>query len=70
MYLWRPSHGPLCQGFKSYLSLQDLEEFSPGYNLICGRNGSGKSNLFAALQFVLSDEFASLNPDQRQVSFL
>ena len=29
--------------------------------------GSGKSNLFAALQFVLSDEYGSLNPDQRQM---
>ncbi len=55
------------QGFKSYLSLVDMEEFSPGYNIICGRNGSGKSNFFGALQFVLSDEYGSLNPDQRQM---
>jgi structural maintenance of chromosome 3 (chondroitin sulfate proteoglycan 6) len=55
------------QGFKSYLSLLDLEEFSPHYNVVVGRNGSGKSNLFAALQFVLSDEFGTLNPDQRQM---
>lgn len=45
----------------------DLEEFSPQYNVIVGRNGSGKSNLFAALQFVLSDEYGSLNADQRQL---
>jgi len=31
-----------------------------------GRNGSGKSNFFYAIQFVLSDEFSHLRPEQRQ----
>ena len=31
-----------------------------------GRNGSGKSNFFYAIQFVLSDEFSHLRHDQRQ----
>ncbi|XP_006821274.1 structural maintenance of chromosomes protein 3-like, partial [Saccoglossus kowalevskii] len=31
-----------------------------------GRNGSGKSNFFYAIQFVLSDEFSNLRPEQRQ----
>lgn len=31
-----------------------------------GRNGSGKSNFFSAIQFVLSDEFTHLRPEQRQ----
>ncbi|XP_007939794.1 structural maintenance of chromosomes protein 3 [Orycteropus afer afer] len=30
-----------------------------------GRNGSGKSNFFYAIQFVLSDEFSHLRPEQR-----
>lgn len=34
--------------------------------MIVGRNGSGKSNFFYAIQFVLSDEFSHLRPDQRQ----
>lgn len=31
-----------------------------------GRNGSGKSNFFYAIQFVLSDEYAHMRPEQRQ----
>lgn len=34
--------------------------------MIVGRNGSGKSNFFYAIQFVLSDEYSHLRPDQRQ----
>ena len=34
--------------------------------MVVGRNGSGKSNFFYAIQFVLSDEFSHLRPDQRQ----
>lgn len=33
---------------------------------LVGRNGSGKSNFFYAIQFVLSDEFSHLRPEQRQ----
>lgn len=43
-----------------------MEPFSPAHNVIVGRNGSGKSNFFYAIQFVLSDEFSHLRPDQRQ----
>lgn len=34
--------------------------------MVVGRNGSGKSNFFSAIQFVLSDEFTHLRPEQRQ----
>lgn len=34
--------------------------------MVVGRNGSGKSNFFFAIQFVLSDEFTHLRPEQRQ----
>lgn len=30
----------VIKGFKSYLSLTDLEEFSPHYNAVVGRNGA------------------------------
>lgn len=43
-----------------------MEPFSPKHNVIVGRNGSGKSNFFYAIQFVLSDEYSHLRPDQRQ----
>lgn len=34
--------------------------------MIVGRNGSGKTNILNAIQFVLSDEFNGLNANQRQ----
>merc|ERR1739838_593721 len=40
--------------------------FDPGHNVVVGRNGSGKSNFFYAIQFVLSDEYSHLRPEQRQ----
>lgn len=43
-----------------------VEPFSSRHNVIVGRNGSGKSNFFYAIQFVLSDEYSHLRPDQRQ----
>lgn len=43
-----------------------VDPFSPKHNVIVGRNGSGKSNFFYAIQFVLSDEFSHLRPEQRQ----
>ncbi len=34
--------------------------------MIIGRNGCGKSNIFNAIQFVLSDEFSHLKAEDRQ----
>uniref|UniRef100_A0A673HA70 Structural maintenance of chromosomes protein 3 n=1 Tax=Sinocyclocheilus rhinocerous TaxID=307959 RepID=A0A673HA70_9TELE len=42
-----------------------VDPFSSKHNVIVGRNGSGKSNFFYAIQFVLSDEFSHLRPEQR-----
>lgn len=56
----------VIQGFRSYREQVTVEPFSPHHNVIVGRNGSGKSNFFYAIQFVLSDEFSHLRPDQRQ----
>ena len=39
--------------------------FLSGHNVVVGRNGSGKSNFFAAIEFVLSNEYSSLNAKQR-----
>jgi structural maintenance of chromosome 3 (chondroitin sulfate proteoglycan 6) len=40
---------------------------SPHHNVIVGRNGSGKSNFFNAIQFVLlAPKFASLRQEDRQ----
>lgn len=35
-------------------------------NIVVGRNGAGKSNFFAAIRFVLSDAYTSLNRAERQ----
>ena len=58
----------IVQGFKSYRDQTIIEPFDPGHNVVVGRNGSGKSNFFYAIQFVLSDEYSHLRPEQRQVN--
>ncbi|EMC93720.1 hypothetical protein BAUCODRAFT_205363 [Baudoinia panamericana UAMH 10762] len=56
----------IIQGFKSYKDQTVIEPFSPKHNVIVGRNGSGKSNFFAAIQFVLSDRYTQLSREERQ----
>lgn len=56
----------IIQGFKSYREQTVVVPFDPRHNVVVGRNGSGKSNFFYAIQFVLSDEFSHLRPEQRQ----
>jgi structural maintenance of chromosome 3 (chondroitin sulfate proteoglycan 6) len=40
--------------------------YSPGLNLLVGRNGSGKSNFFSAIRFVLSDAYTSMSREEKQ----
>ncbi|WOO77394.1 Chromosome segregation protein sudA [Vanrija pseudolonga] len=54
------------QGFKSYRDQVAVDPFSPGHNVVVGRNGSGKSNFFAAIRFVLSDDYQNMNREERQ----
>lgn len=56
----------IIQGFRSYRDQTVIEPFSPKHNVIVGRNGSGKSNFFFAIQFVLSDEFSHMRQEERQ----
>ncbi|KAM0334327.1 hypothetical protein ACHAQA_001351 [Verticillium albo-atrum] len=56
----------IIQGFKSYKDQTVIEPFSPGTNVIVGRNGSGKSNFFAAIRFVLSDNYNQMSREERQ----
>ena len=39
--------------FRSFKQQPEIHPFSPEMNCVVGRNGSGKSNLFDAVQFVL-----------------
>jgi hypothetical protein len=52
--------------FSSYKDQTVIEPFSPKHNVIVGRNGSGKSNFFAAIRFVLSDAYTQMGREERQ----
>ena len=49
----------------SYKDQTVIEPFSPKHNVIVGRNGSGKSNFFAAIRFVLSDAYTQMGREER-----
>ncbi|PNS21829.1 hypothetical protein CAC42_427 [Sphaceloma murrayae] len=53
------------QGFKSYKQQTNVEPFSPKHNVVVGRNGSGKSNFFAAVRFVLGDAYNQMGKEER-----
>uniref|UniRef100_A0A182KAT5 Structural maintenance of chromosomes protein n=1 Tax=Anopheles christyi TaxID=43041 RepID=A0A182KAT5_9DIPT len=55
----------VISGFKSYKLQTVVEYLDPKHNVVVGRNGSGKSNFFSAIEFVLSDEYNNLRPAQR-----
>ncbi|KAL2008487.1 hypothetical protein VTN00DRAFT_6681 [Thermoascus crustaceus] len=56
----------IIQGFKSYKDQTVIEPFSPKHNVIVGRNGSGKSNFFAAIRFILGDAYTQMGREERQ----
>lgn len=56
----------IIQGFKSYKDQTEIEVFSPAHNVVVGRNGSGKSNFFWAIRFVLSDAYTNMTREERQ----
>lgn len=50
----------------SYKDQTVIEPFSPKHNVIVGRNGSGKSNFFAAIRFILGDAYTQMGREERQ----
>ena len=54
------------KGFKSYKDETVIGPFDSAHNVVVGRNGSGKSNFFSAIEFILSGEFSGLKVDERQ----
>lgn len=59
----------IISGFRSYREQKFETDLSPKHNVIIGRNGSGKSNFFAAVQFVLSEKFSNLRASERHELF-
>ncbi|XP_078432329.1 structural maintenance of chromosomes (SMC) family protein isoform X2 [Wolffia australiana] len=55
----------IIEGFKSYREQVSTEPFSPKINCVVGANGSGKTNFFHAIRFVLSDLFQNLRSEDR-----
>ena len=52
--------------FRSYHDVTTPSEFSPHHNAVVGRNGSGKTNFFDAIRFVLlADKFKTLGKSDR-----
>lgn len=56
----------IIQGFKTYKNTTVIDLVSPQHNVVVGRNGSGKSNFFAAIRFVLSDAYTHMTREERQ----
>ena len=57
----------IINGFKTYKDQTPLPvDFHPGSNIVVGFNGSGKSNFFNAILFVISDEFGQLSKETRK----
>jgi len=59
-------NGFLANQYRSYKNQLVVNPFSPKLNVIVGRNGSGKSNFFAAIRFVLSDAYSQMGREERQ----
>lgn len=57
-------------GFKSYRDQTVFGPFSPETNIIVGRNGSGKSNFFSAIRFVLYDAYTKLGGQEERQALL
>jgi structural maintenance of chromosome 3 (chondroitin sulfate proteoglycan 6) len=57
--------------FRSFKQQAEIQPFSPATNTVVGRNGSGKSNLFDAVQFcLLAPKFAHLRQVRRKNRFV
>lgn len=59
----------IISGFRSYREQSFPDGLSPKTNVIVGKNGSGKSNFFAAIQFVLNERFVNLRAAERKELF-
>ena len=56
----------ILEGFKSYGERTVIGPFHQGHNVVVGRNGSGKSNFFSAIEFVLLADSSTLKAEQQR----
>ena len=56
----------ILEGFKSYGERTVVGPFHQGHNVVVGRNGSGKSNFFSAIEFVLLADSSTLKAEQQR----
>lgn len=57
----------IIRGFKTYKDQTQLsQDFDKGVNVVVGYNGSGKSNFFNAILFVISDRYGTLRNETRK----
>lgn len=56
----------IIKGFKTYRNETVIDDLSSHHNIVIGSNGSGKSNLFSAIRFVLSDDYSNLKREERR----
>ena len=56
----------IVEGFKSYGEKTVVGPFHQGHNVVVGRNGSGKSNFFSAIEFVLLADSTNLKGEQQR----
>ncbi|XP_034933812.1 structural maintenance of chromosomes protein 3-like [Chelonus insularis] len=52
------------EGFKTFGHPTSLKSFFPGINVFVGLNGSGKTSILDAIEFVLDENSATLKPKQ------
>ena len=56
----------ILEGFKSYGERTVVGPLHQGHNVVVGRNGSGKSNFFSAIEFVLLADSSNLKAEQQK----
>ena len=56
----------ILEGFKSYGERTVIGPFHQGHNVVVGRNGSGKSNFFSAIEFVLLADSSTFKAEQQR----
>jgi len=55
----------IIEGFRSYKERSEIK-FDQKHNVIVGKNGSGKSNVFKALEFILNHQYRSISSKEWQ----